>query len=180
MSEVRLSAGRRISFLVAEKSLKRAFVGAACRTMQSSMFPLFVLSRLLTSTTVSVVRAADNAVPGKGVVYLSPYSEDLTILRGHGTTFTKDLKARSSIQLPKSLAFATCEVAEVVDDVTVRLKKGFSGEKVIAALLDAGRRLDGLDTDWEESKDVKREGLAFKCLPYVDQTKVRLASQFSS
>ena len=40
LSEVRLTAGRRISFLIAEASTKRAFVGAAARTMQSSEPPL--------------------------------------------------------------------------------------------------------------------------------------------
>lgn len=36
MSEARLSAGRRVSFLIAEKSYHRSFVGLASKIAQSS------------------------------------------------------------------------------------------------------------------------------------------------
>jgi hypothetical protein len=38
MREARREAGRRISFLTAEKSMRRAFVGAVCRAIAAS-FP---------------------------------------------------------------------------------------------------------------------------------------------
>lgn len=37
-SEVRRGSGRRVAFLIAEKSIKRRFIGAAARLMQSSAY----------------------------------------------------------------------------------------------------------------------------------------------
>ncbi|SCV74439.1 BQ2448_8078 [Microbotryum intermedium] len=138
MSEVRREAGRRISFLVAAKSMDRKFIGQAARLMQS----------------IPVARAQDLATPGKGTITLSP--DDPTIVIGHGATeFTKSCaQARSQIMLPRSLGSVSIEIAEVMDDHKLRLKKEFN-KKV----------RDG----W---KDKGAEGVAYKVLPYVDQSKM--------
>ncbi|KEI36683.1 uncharacterized protein L969DRAFT_54675, partial [Mixia osmundae IAM 14324] len=144
LSEVRLSAGRRISFLIAEKSMKRAFVGFAARLMQS----------------ISVVRAADDAKAGKGKIFYDDNAKqhDHLILRGHGTTFTKDFEPRRQVQLPKVFDFAAAEVVEVIDDTTLKLKKAFS-EKIHEAITTT------------EAAAASR-GVPYKILPYIDQTKM--------
>ncbi|KDE08118.1 hypothetical protein MVLG_01599 [Microbotryum lychnidis-dioicae p1A1 Lamole] len=138
MSEVRREAGRRISFLVAAKSMDRKFIGQVARLMQS----------------IPVARAQDLATPGKGTITLSP--DDPTVVIGHGATeFMKSFaQARSQIMLPRSLGSVSVEIAEVMDDHKLRLKKEFN-KKVRDGWMDKGA-----------------EGVAYKVLPYVDQSKM--------
>lgn len=79
---------------------------------------------------------------------------DGTTIRGKGTHWKRDIKSRNQIMLGKEYGFATVEVAEVVDDTTAKLKKPFA-ESVV-----------------EQAKSAK-DGLKYKILPYIDQTKVR-------
>ncbi|KAF4618731.1 hypothetical protein D9613_010163 [Agrocybe pediades] len=105
--QVYQETGRHVQFLMAAHSMKRRWIGFFARLM----------------ACIPVTRAQDEAKPGKGRISLSP--DDPFVVVGHGTQFLKDLKPRMHIMLPKSLNAATAEVAEVISDTRVRLKKEF-------------------------------------------------------
>lgn len=54
-------------------------------------------------------------------------------------------------------------MVEVIDDETVKVKKMFSKDKIVSDLKEA-----------KSSIDNGGKGLTYKCLPYIDQTKVSL------
>lgn len=145
MSEVRAAENaRRVSFLIAEKSMKRPFIGLMARIMQS----------------ISVTRAADNAKDGTGSIFL--LEQDLTIIHGSQTCFTNELSPRMQLMLSKQFGFATVEVVEVINNVQLRVKKAFTS-KASDVLRDEGMKItSGNDT----------AGLTFKVLPYIDQTRM--------
>ncbi|CAH7666101.1 hypothetical protein PPACK8108_LOCUS422 [Phakopsora pachyrhizi] len=162
MSEVRAAEGaRRVSFLTAEKSMKRPFIGLVARVMQS----------------ISVTRAADNAEKGSGSIYLlNPEADDLvknqsndpsdlTIIYGQCTKFSVEFAPKKQIMLPKSLGFATAEVVEVIDDSRLRVKKPFPS-KACEVLREQG----SLIQKTKSINDVQVTGVSFKVLPYIDQT----------
>lgn len=175
MSEARLSAGRRVSFLIAEKSYHRKFIGLASKIAQASTCSLYEKLTIVASAdslcyssftsaalTVPVARASDNAKTGKGTLYLdSSPSGDENILKGSETQFTKELGPKHQIQLGKQYSFPTVEVVEIIDDETVKVKKMFSKEKIVDDLKAA-----------KSSVEQGGKGLSYKCLPYIDQTKV--------
>lgn len=136
----------------------------------------FCLSPLTRSAaqTVPVARAADNAKTGKGTLYIesSPSdssADDPVILKGSGSSFTTELGAKYQVQLGKQYNFATVEVVQVVDDETVKIKKMFNKDKIVHDLVEAGQNI---------KKGGK--GLAYKCLPYIDQTRVSTISKYST
>ena len=123
--------------------------------------------------TVSVVRAADNAFAGKGLLYMSPDSEDdKTIIRGYNTKFKSEIGTKAQIMLPKSMAFATAEIVDVIDDTTLKIKKAFGSESVTKLFVEAGQRIQLGSLGFDETKDVKEKGITYKIIPHVDQTKV--------
>ncbi|KAJ6482556.1 hypothetical protein C8R45DRAFT_304732 [Mycena sanguinolenta] len=132
--EVWKESGRRVQFLVAAASMQRAFIGFWARLINS----------------IPVARAADSIKPGTGRVRLSPENPCLVI--GEGTRFLTEFKPRMQIMLPKSLASGTAEVAEVISDTELKIKKEFAaeGEKLTDKLREAG--------------DVE-----FRKLPFIDQ-----------
>lgn len=149
MSEVRAAeSARRVSFLAAEKSMKRPFIGLMARVMQS----------------ISVTRATDDAKDGSGRLFLHNNESDPCIIQGTGTLFTRELSPRKQIMLPKYLGSATLEVVEVLSDCQVKVKKPFS-TKVMEALRDEGMKI-------EARVDSGAVGVTFKVLPYVDQTQM--------
>ncbi|KAI6899954.1 hypothetical protein KC334_g8886, partial [Hortaea werneckii] len=72
MRTVRHDAKRRIAFLIAEKSMRRPFVGFMAGLVQS----------------VSVGRALDSKKPAQGKIYLPHPENDPTLVHGRGTDFT--------------------------------------------------------------------------------------------
>ena len=72
------------------------------------------------------------------------------------------LSPKSQIQLGKTYGYATVEVVDVIDDNAVKVKKMFGKEKAVQDLLTGGEKGDA------------EHMLAYKCLPYIDQTKVRI------
>ncbi|WFD00313.1 hypothetical protein MYAM1_003061 [Malassezia yamatoensis] len=110
-SEVRAGSGRHVSFLIAQKSLDRPFVGTIARLFQS----------------IPVSRAADYAKPGKG--FLQRGKDNLHI-HGVDTQFTKQLEVRGQLVLEKETGYASAEVVEILNDNEVRIKKEFSGQEV--------------------------------------------------
>ncbi|KAJ7843047.1 hypothetical protein B0H14DRAFT_3689971, partial [Mycena olivaceomarginata] len=120
--EVYKESGRRVQFLVAAASMERAFIGFWAKLIQS----------------IPVARAADSVKPGKGRVRLA--EDDPCRIIGEGTRFLTEFKPRMQIMLPKSLTSAAAEVAEVVSDTELKIKK-----------------------------DDETEGLEFRKLPFIDQ-----------
>lgn len=131
---------------------------------------------------VPVARAADSAVAGAGKLYLpasdgdsqqtsTVESADLAagqvIVKGNGSNFTKQLSAKCQIQVNvRAYGFPAVEVVKVIDDETVIVKKGFPAkDKVYKDLTDAGLKI-------KEGGKREEAGLPYKCLPYIDQTKV--------
>ncbi|KAL9933544.1 hypothetical protein V8E36_007720 [Tilletia maclaganii] len=167
MSEVRRASGRRVAFLIAEKSIKRKFVGAAARVMQS----------------IPVARAADSAKAGSGLITAHP--DDPCILLGLNTRFTKEVVPKGQIQLPKFTGHFAVEVVEVISDTEVRIKKAVTNDKAKAALrgevpppppgapnqpnTDKARAAAAKDAkdvgEWEGQR-----GCKYKTLPFIDQT----------
>ncbi|CEH17773.1 GLYCEROL-3-PHOSPHATE O-ACYLTRANSFERASE 1 [Ceraceosorus bombacis] len=151
-SEVRRGSGRRVAFLIAEKSIKRQFIGAAARVMQS----------------IPVARAADSAKVGKGTISAHS-SGDATLIQGHGSEFTKQLKGKSQIMLPKSTNYATAEVVEVISDTELRIKKEFKEAKALESL--RGKSMVKIGKG-AKAREEEQQGCEYKCLPYVDQTQM--------
>jgi glycerol-3-phosphate O-acyltransferase / dihydroxyacetone phosphate acyltransferase len=108
---------------------------------------------------VPVARAADSAQKGTGVVYISP--DDPCLVIGEGTRFQSEFTPRMQIMLPKSVNSAIAEVAEVISDTELRIKKEFGGE--------SGKRTAKIRESVSELRQNGKSGLGFKKLPYVDQ-----------
>lgn len=117
------------------------------------------LITIISPTTVPVVRAADDAKPGKGLIFIKEDSP--TVLRGIGTKFLTELAPRKQVMLGKSLDFAAAEIVEIVSDTEARLKKEFGGESGKGT----GKILDAIT-----ERNVK--GLDYKILPFVDQAEM--------
>lgn len=106
MKLIRNESGRRVSFLIAAASMKRRFIGAIARAIN----------------TISVARAQDLAKPGSGTVYIKE-KNDIVTLYGQGTKFTTECVVGGLIILAKSAG--TAEISEVVSDEELKLKKPF-------------------------------------------------------
>lgn len=110
MRQVHEQAGRRISFLVAEHSLKRKFIGTLATAAMS----------------IGVVRAQDNLKLGKGKISID-FEKDPLVVHGTGTLFTKQAMVRGLLGLPNSIG--NCEIAEIRSDTEILLRKEFKGQK---------------------------------------------------
>ncbi len=164
-SEVRRASGRRVAFLIAEKSIKRRFIGAAARIMHS----------------IPVARAADSAKVGKGFISSHP-SGDPLLLQGHGTSFTSQLVPKGQIMLPKACGNAVVEVVEVISDTEVRIKKEIKDQRALDMLQGkvpqpdpskknakgaSSRAMEKVAADLSDGT-----GCKYSCLPFVDQTQM--------
>lgn len=114
---------------------------------------------LMYKFTVPVVRAADEAKPGKGFIRLS--DADPCVVLGEGTSFLSQFSPRAQIMLPRNLSFAVAEVVEVVSDTELRIKKEFGGEN--------GK---GTTRFREAVKESHGKGVTYKALPFVDQQEM--------
>ena len=141
--------------------MKRKVIGFFARLMSSSMLPCFfaAANMLLTSDTVPVARAADEAMSGSGTISLS--ESDPCLIIGHGTKFTSELKPKWQIMLPKSLNSMVAEVTEVISDTELRIKKEFGGE--------SGKGTAKFRDALKETKAKGAQGLEFRRLPFIDQ-----------
>ena len=109
--------------------------------------------------TVPVVRAADEAKPGSGLIHLS--DTDPCIVLGEGTSFLSQFSLKTQIMLPKNLNSAVAEVVEVISDTELRIKKEFGGEN--------GK---GTARFREAVKDSEGKGIAYNALPFIDQQEM--------
>ncbi|KAH5167444.1 hypothetical protein HBI25_075630 [Parastagonospora nodorum] len=162
MRVVKKEADRRIQFLIADKSMKRRFIG----TMAG-----------LTGV-VPVGRAMDMTKTAQGKIYLPDPINDPTLLRGVGTNFeNKEFQVGGSIVLPKvDNKAASAEILEIKGPEEIRLKRGFKGGVAMQQL--TGRSdmtKDGTFVNGAENKKGVEEGFegsAFKVAPKLDQTEV--------
>lgn len=160
MRVIRSEAHRRISWLIAEKSFRRRFIGLLARGIG----------------TLPVARAMDNLKPGQGTVYLPDPINQPTLLRGIGTNFeAPGFENEGTIALPtiNGTSHSTA-IAEINGPEEMVLKKPFKHSDALSQLtgrndIDAGGKFtgDGLDQDRSEFK-----GSKFKVAPHVDQTAV--------
>ncbi|CAG8606968.1 996_t:CDS:2, partial [Acaulospora morrowiae] len=107
---------RRVSFLIAEKSMKRKYVGLMARAVHA----------------IPVARPQDLAERGKGKIFLEDRVSDPTRITGIGTEFKKQLKVRGQIALPNDLG--SSEITEIISDVELRVKKEFKDLKSLELL----------------------------------------------
>jgi glycerol-3-phosphate O-acyltransferase/dihydroxyacetone phosphate acyltransferase len=160
MRVIRGEAHRRISWLIAEKSFRRKFIGFLARMIG----------------TLPVARAMDNLKPGAGTVYLPDPVNQPTLLRGVGTNFEgPGFEAEGTIALPtiNGTSHSTA-IAEIRGPEELVLKKPFKHRDALFQLTgrddidDNGKFTgDGSEQDRSEFK-----GSKFKVAPHVDQTAV--------
>lgn len=119
MGQVRKAVNRRVSFLVAEKSLRRKAVGFLARC----------------SMSIGVVRAQDNLKPVRGKITVD--TENPRKLIGHGTFFTTDCKPKGLIGLPKSMG--SVEIDSIESDTVMIVRKEFKmGKSEVKSALTKG------------------------------------------
>ncbi|KAF8983662.1 hypothetical protein BGZ46_009802 [Entomortierella lignicola] len=110
---MRECGGRRISFLAAKKSMKRPWIGAMARAINSK-------------------RPQDVAKPGSGAIKLLDSFGDPLRITGVDTKFTKELMVGDTIQLPKDVGSST--VAEIISDTELVIKKELKNAKALESL----------------------------------------------
>lgn len=108
MGQVKITVNKRVSFIVAEKSLRRPAVGTFARCAMS----------------IGVVRAQDNLKLAKGKIRVDPDNYQRII--GTNTEFTK-FHQKGLIGLPKSLG--NVEIDSIVSDTELILRKEFKMQK---------------------------------------------------
>jgi glycerol-3-phosphate O-acyltransferase / dihydroxyacetone phosphate acyltransferase len=162
MRVLRMEAHRRIAFLIAEKSMRRKFIGAFARAVGA----------------VPVARALDNTKVAAGRVYLPDPINRPTLVRGVGTQFEKQAQVGGLLVLPPvNGVAANAEILEIHGADEVIMKKEFKGEDALKQL--TGRR-DSTGEGNTKASQVNGEsfptseviGTPFKIAPKVDQTKV--------
>ncbi|KAI5362029.1 Putative phospholipid/glycerol acyltransferase [Septoria linicola] len=154
MRVVRHDAHRRIAFLVAEKSMRRKFIGFMAGLVGS----------------VPVGRALDMKKPAEGKIYLPDPEGDPCLIRGTGTDFTSGQFMKSGLLVLPSVQneAANSEIEEVISATEIRLKKPFKGDVALKQL--TGQPLNG--SEKSDSSDAKFEGIKFSVAPHVDQSHV--------
>ncbi|XHG01245.1 hypothetical protein AWENTII_004638 [Aspergillus wentii] len=160
MRVMRGEAHRRISWLIAEKSFKRKFIGLLARGIG----------------TVPVARAMDNMKSGVGTIYLPDPVNQPTLIRGVGTNFEgPEYEKEGIIALPKINGTShNAAIAEIHGPEELILKKPFKAKDPLYQL--TGRKDitdDGKFTGDAYDRDTPSfKGSKFKVSPHVDQTAV--------
>lgn len=162
MRVVKKESDRRIQFLIADKSMKRKFIGAMAGL----------------TGVVPVGRAMDATKPATGMIYLPDPITDPCLIRGVGTNF-EDPKfmVGGSLVLPKvDNKAATAEILEIKGPEEIRLKRGFKGGVAMQQL--TGRNDMTKDGTFIDGASAKKgvadgfEGINFLVAPKLDQTEV--------
>ncbi|KAH8694988.1 putative glycerol-3-phosphate O-acyltransferase [Talaromyces proteolyticus] len=135
-------AGRRISFLIAEKSMKEPYIGTLAGQMGA----------------LPVVRSMDKVQAGVGIIHLPNPEGDPTLVRGKGTDFSNPIFMEGgTIILPKvgNEAPEQQTIAEIVGSDELRLKRPFKN----------------IDRDHALYETI-RTGTSFKVAPHIDQSQM--------
>ena len=160
MRVMRSEAHRRISWLIAEKSFRRRFIGMLAQGIG----------------TVPVARAMDNTKPGQGTIYLPDPVNDPTLVRGIGTDFEgPGYEKDGTIALPTINGTShNAVIADIHGPEELVIKKAFKHKDALFQL--TGRKDitdDGKFTGDVSDKDLADfRGSKFKFSPHVDQTAV--------
>ncbi|EJP67305.1 acyltransferase-like protein [Beauveria bassiana ARSEF 2860] len=157
---LRKEAGRRVSLLIAQKSV-HGFIGWASRQVSS----------------VPVGRAQDAATPGSGTIYMPDPIGDPTLIRGVGTKFGEgEGEVQGMLFLPsaKGVNGESMNIERILGPDEVRLKRPFKGRLAMQQL--TGR--DDIDDDGRFTNKGLRgvapgyKGTKYKLAPHTDQTSV--------
>ncbi|KAL1584530.1 hypothetical protein WHR41_07084 [Cladosporium halotolerans] len=107
-------AGRRVAFLIAEKSMRDPYIGPLAARMGA----------------LPVARAMDNIRPGQGEIYLAEPDGDRTVLRGRNVDFTA-LSVGSLIVLPRMGTESPGQqtIAQILGPEELILKEPFKSSK---------------------------------------------------
>ena len=138
-------AKRRVSFLIAAKSMREPYIGTLAGRMGA----------------LPVERAIDSAVAAKGRIYLPHPEQDPTLLKGDGKEFEGErFMVGGSIILPKhgKESPEIGYIAEIISNVELRLKKPFKNPGSTQLL-----------TATHEDGPI---GTSFKIAPHVNQADV--------
>jgi glycerol-3-phosphate O-acyltransferase / dihydroxyacetone phosphate acyltransferase len=152
---IRSEAKRRVSFLIAAKSMQRRFIGIGAQIVGA----------------VPVARAMDSVKPMKGKIYMPDVSDE-TLIRGHGTDFeSKEYEHVGRIVLPKVKGVAAySDIASINGPEELRLKRPFRESFAVDMLTGRGKVIpDGM-----KAADLPAdfEGVSFSITPKIDQSKV--------
>ena len=152
MRILRIEARRRVSNVIASKSMGRKFIGTMSGWLGS----------------IPVGRALDLAKPGKGKIYLPSPATDPLLVRGVGTNFEKEAQKGGLLVLPTVNGnTGQAEIVEVLGPEEIRIKKEFKGD-------DAIKQLTGLsEVNAPGGLRIVNgyEGTKYKTAPKVDQSK---------
>ncbi|KAE8334426.1 hypothetical protein BDV24DRAFT_145874 [Aspergillus arachidicola] len=159
MRVMRSEARRRISWLIAEKSFRRKFIGLLARSIG----------------TVPVARAMDNMKPGQGTIYMPDPINQPTLIRGIDTDFEgPGFEKDGTIALPTINGTShNAAIAEVRGPAELIIKKPFKAKDPLYQL--TGRKDitdDGQIIGDASDTDPEFKGSKFKVSPHVDQTAV--------
>ncbi|KAB8204755.1 Lysophospholipid Acyltransferase [Aspergillus parasiticus SU-1] len=159
MRVMRSEARRRISWLIAEKSFRRKFIGLLARSIG----------------TVPVARAMDNMKPGQGTIYMPDPINQPTLIRGIDTDFEgPDFEKDGTIALPTINGTShNAAIAEIRGPAELIIKKPFKAKDPLYQL--TGRKDitdDGQIIGDASDTDPEFKGSKFKVSPHVDQTAV--------
>ncbi|KAK9478754.1 hypothetical protein V1514DRAFT_330314 [Lipomyces japonicus] len=116
MRQIRNESGRRISFLAAEKSMRRKFVGLVARSVSS----------------IPVSRAQDLTSRGSGLIYMDDKHNSL-VIKGKNTKFQTECVLGGLIVLSSELGSA--EIETIVSDEELVLRTPFKNSRATEALL---------------------------------------------
>ena len=158
MRVIKMEAGRRIAWLIAEKSMRRRFIGGLAKWAGS----------------VPVGRALDSTKPGTGRIYMPDPKNDPLLVRGVGTRFETECEVGGLLVLPNVNGIAaSADILEIHGNEEIKLKKEFKGDVAIQQL--TGKRgedgnIQGDNVDVEKVQDF--QGTTYKTAPKVDQSKV--------
>ncbi|KAG9716313.1 hypothetical protein KCU73_g15676, partial [Aureobasidium melanogenum] len=124
--------GRRMSFLVAEKSMNEPYVGAMAGRMGS----------------LPVTRSMDHVKPGQGYIYLPDPEDDPTLVRGVGTNFLNGQYMHGgSIIMPKRPGSKAAPESQYIEEIIgpreFRLRGPFKTEDAIMQLTGESKAPDG-------------------------------------
>lgn len=153
MRVIRTEAHRRIAFLIAEKSMRRRFIGGMARA----------------AGAVPVGRALDSTRAATGKIYLPDPTNDMTLIRGVGTKFEQEAQVGGLLVLPSvNGTAANTEILEIHSNEEIKLKKEFKGDVALRQL--TGKPLEGDEVP--ESQSTEFEGIPYRTAPKVDQSMV--------
>ena len=153
-----MEAGRRIAWLIAEKSMRRKFIGGLARA----------------AGAVPVGRALDSTKAGTGRIYLPDANSNPTLVRGVGTQFEKECQIGGLLVLPTvDGTAANSEILEIHGSEEIKLKKEFKGDTAVEQLTGKTKAQGGgnrVETSDVEKQDFR--GTIYKTAPKVDQSFV--------